>query len=218
MDSLKLYNKMGQNGLKINYKTLADQNYQQIYLIARNQYSISINGFQMPVELIPNLYRVQPDWVGMQKLNNGKYGQEHFLEYFKFKYPRLVSSIQLLYESEVIIDLNRVSDSEKKYRLETLENDEMIQSISQLIELPGSRITFCDRIGTLIMNYNLSYDSVKTIINSFDFKYHGPISGTGNYYQFSYNQKLIGRHFSLNNYLLLNDFLILQPILKPLSN
>lgn len=195
MDSLKLYNKMGQNGLKINYKTLADQNYQQIYLIARNQYSISINGFQVPVELIPNLYRVQPDWVGMQKLNNGKYGQEHFLEYFKFKYPRLVSSIQLLYESEVIIDLNRVSDSEKKYRLETLENDEMIQSISQLIELPGSRITFCDRIGTLIMNYNLSYDSVKTIINSFDFKYHGPISGTGNYYQFSYNQKLIDRHF-----------------------
>jgi hypothetical protein len=195
MDSLKIFTKTASNAFKLNFKNLANENYQHVYLINKNQYALSMNGFQMPVELIPNIYRVQPDWVAMQNLNGGKYGQEFFIEYFKTKYPHLLSSVLWLFNSEVIIDLNKFTEAMKNNMLKNLEKDKMILCISQLVKLPGSRITFCDRSGTLIMNYNLSYDSVKTVFKTFNFTYNGPITGTGNYYQFTYNNKIIDQHF-----------------------
>jgi hypothetical protein len=195
MDSLQAFNSKGSNKFKINYKNFGNDNYLNFYLLKKNQYSLSLNGSSFPIELVPNVYRIQPDWVSLQKISNGLYSQDFFIDYFKKKFPDLKQVLHGEFENELLIDLNEMPASERKNTLKQLIKEETIQSIGQLITVPGNRTTFCDRNGQFAMNYNLPYDSVRKIIIGMDMQYHGTINGTGNHHQFTYNHKLIDRSF-----------------------
>jgi len=195
MDSLKVYTKTASNTVKLKYKYYGDENYLQLYLLKADEYALPMNGSTMPVHLMADKYRIQPDWVIFSKRNNGSYEQSNFIRYFKNTYPEVFSEVDLVYEEELIIDLSRMAGNQKRQVLKRMIADSVIYCIAQLVQLPGGRITFGDRSGGLTINYNLSYDSVRNLMKTFGFSYQGAISGSGNVYQFVYPSKLMDRKF-----------------------
>lgn len=195
MDSLKVYTTTATNTVKLKYKYYGDENYLQLYLLKADEYALPMNGSEMPVHLMEDKYRIQPDWVVFSKRNKGSYEQSNFIRYFKNTYPEVFSEVDLVFEGELIIDISRMAGIQKRQVLKRMIADSAIYCIAQLIQLPGGRITFGDRSGGLTINYNLSYDSVSTLMKTFGFISHGPITGTGNVYQFVYPSKLMDRSF-----------------------
>lgn len=195
-DSITVKNSFGSNHLKItNFQNYANENYTYVYLVKPNQFSINIGGAETPITFINDQYRIEPDMRYIQQHWKNGFTQEAFIKWFNSNYPGLQSIQLYLFDQEIIIDLSLKSVAEKSRLLAQLVNQPEIYSISQLIEFPEGTTTFAYRSGSFLLDYNLSNDRAKQLIESAGFTYTGSMAYSGAHHQFIYKKKLLDKQF-----------------------